>query len=88
MKLEYIDMISELISDAEKTDRFYITSREFRQFEIEVKQACFREIPRQPMNLKLDGISNRYHCSNCGEFLKKGSNYCHVCGEAIDWSRK
>lgn len=88
MKPEYIDMISELISDAEKTDRFYITSREFRRFEYDVKEACLRDIPREPMKLEFDGKPNGYHCSNCYEFLTKGSNYCHVCGEAIDWSKR
>ncbi len=50
MTLEQKEMVMELISDARKIDRFYLTSREYNELEMNVGYALDEEINKQEVS--------------------------------------
>lgn len=55
--------------------------------EILIKSAQ-KQIPKKPWKQVTNDTCIYYHwgCVECGRELYKKTNYCHSCGQALDWS--
>jgi len=85
MKPEQYEMVLELLEFAKRNDMFYLTTREFREFEMEVEYACEKEIAKSyDIGGNTSGV--RYYCPECGVKIDIFDNCCFNCGQRIDWS--
>ena len=82
MKREYINMVNELIEDAKKLNRFNIPSREFKEFENAIEDACERQIPREGID-KFD-----YICPYCEGISEYQNPHCPECGQKLTWGKE
>ena len=85
MKHEYLENIYELIEYAKKIDFFHMTSKEFRDFEVEISEAVEKQVPVKPTS-EITEIGGLQHvCNSCWGFIGYLHSYCENCGQAIDW---
>lgn len=62
-----------------------------------LKEAIGKQVDKKPIscNVELEKIkigngywckgTTVYRCSTCGDFVTMVQNYCHKCGQKIDW---
>ena len=85
MKHEYVENIYDLMEYAKKIDFFNMTSREFRDFEVEISEAVEKQVPVKPMS-EITEIGGLQHiCKSCWGFIGYLHEYCENCGQAIKW---
>lgn len=101
MKQLHIEMVYELIDEAKKLDKYSMTRREFREFEIEVSQALENYVVREPLERNDGG----FDCPCCGTSVQYSTmhqyaevrftapitvnfKYCMNCGQRLDWDKK
>ena len=93
----YLNYIDQLLDLAECNDTFYLTSRAFNEFASDVRETLSKGKAMKPVIGKgapsyYGGTSicrHYYSCPKCGEEVGRGddkANYCHDCGQAIDWT--
>ena len=80
MKPEQYEMVLELLEFAKRNNTFYLTTRDFREFEVEVEDACEKQIPKKVT------FMSEYLCGNCNVTINSEDCYCYNCGQQIDWS--
>ena len=80
MNHNHLLMIYELMDDVKKLNKFCMTSREFREFEIELSEALEKSTPMMGRFIGWDNI-----CPSCKYLMDESYKYCPDCGQKLVW---
>lgn len=94
MKTKYLEMVNEMLAYAKLNDTFCLTTRDFRNFENEVIDACEKAVAKKINNVRssrdyelAEHNIKEGECPECGETTTGNylGCYCGSCGQKIDW---
>ena len=85
MNNTFIKYVEQIIDFSERNDVFSLTSREFNDFLVEVREALEKQIPEKVEVEVSETGGAQYNCQICWGFVGYLNKYCENCGQKLDW---